>query len=97
MYRHSVGLGLMRSSSSFNPLPTQQQTVGMPLRQAHSLKWLCFTIVFYTGIVIQWTGGSLMYALPQALPFHQRAGAIVWCDCSLDKGESNIDDQKRAF
>ena len=35
-----------------------------------------------------------MYALPQALPFHQRAGAIVWCDCSLDKGESNIDDKK---
>lgn len=38
-----------------------------------------------------------MYALPQAFPFHLRAGATVCCGCSLLYGENNIDDEKPPF
>ena len=38
-----------------------------------------------------------MYALPSALPYHPRAGAAVWCGCSLRSGDKNIDDEKSGF
>jgi hypothetical protein len=38
-----------------------------------------------------------MYALGNALPFHLRAGAAVYCSCSFLYGENNIDDTKTLF